>query len=232
MFCVHCGAAKDESAAACAACGHSTAVGPAPAVKLIHAAANDAGSTLLRLGANPAGALQSVFSSLGEQRALGAGIALGAFCAIASMLAVWIGAARLGIGFQPRLLFGALLMVLALFASLAAAGAAGRKLLKGGGTLGADVFLAGVALLPIAFLLLLASVVGGRNSEVIAIAAVLCLTYLLSILYVGVTRLTGISEQLAPPFIAVMLLLSLWLSKVVIVAVADGFNPFGSMFGS
>jgi hypothetical protein len=190
-------------------------------------AANDAGATLRHLGMNPAGALQSAFSSLGEERALGAGVALGVFFSIASMIAAWIGAMRINIGVQPRLLFGALLVGLVLFASLAAAGAAGRKLLRGGGTLGADVFLAGVALLPIAILFLVTGVVGGGNYEVIAIAMVLFGTYLLNILYTGVTRLTGISEQLASPVIAAMLLLSLWLSKVALVAIVGGTNPFG-----
>lgn len=232
MFCVRCGAAKDGTAAVCAACGHSTAAGaPSELVQRMYEAANDAGATLLRLGANPAGALQSAFSSLGEQRALGTGVALGVLFAIATMVAAWIAAMRISIGFQPRLLFGALLMGLVLFASLAAAGAAGRKLLRGGGSLGADVFLAGVAVLPIAILLLIASSVGGRNFEVIAIAAVLFCTYLLNILYVGVTRLTGISEPLASPLIAAMLLLSLWLSKVALFAAVGGFNPFGSTFG-
>lgn len=231
MFCVHCGAAKDGTMTACTACGHSTAAGTPPELKRVYEAANDAGATLLRLGANPAGALQPAFSSLGEQRALGAGVAFGVFSAIASMIAAWIGTTRIGIGFQPRVLFSALVVGLVLFASLAAIGAAGRKLLRGSGTLGADVFLAGVASLPIAILLLIVSIVSQKNFEVVAIAAVLALTYLMSILYAGVTRLTGISEPLAPPFIAALLLLSLWLSKVVLVAVGDGFNPFGSTFG-
>ncbi len=230
MFCEHCGASKD-GATACAACGYSSAAGPAPELlNRVYEAANDAGATLLRLGANPAGALQSAFASLGERRALGAGTALGVFSAFATMVAAWIGSMRIGIGFQPRVLLGALLMGVVLFASLTAVGAAGRKLLRGSGTLGADVFLAGVALLPIAILLLVTSMVGGRNFEVIAIVAVLSWTYLLCILYVGVTRLTGIAEPSSPPLIAAMLLLSLWLSKVVLVAVMGGFNPFGSVF--
>jgi hypothetical protein len=231
MFCAQCGAVKDGTVAACVSCGHSTSAGQTPElVKRMYDAAADAGATLLRLGTNPAGELQSAYASLGDPRALGAGAALGVFFAIASMIAAWIATLRMGIGFQPRLLFAALLMGLVLFASMAGAGAAGRKLLHGGGSLGADVFLAGVALLPIGILLLIASAVGGGNVEVIAIAAILFWTYLLSILYVGVTRLTGIPEHLAPPLIAAMLLVSLWLSKVVVVAVG-GFNPFGPSFG-
>lgn len=232
MFCQHCGAVKDSAMAACVACGHSASAGSPPElVSRITEAANDAGATLLRLGASPTGTLQSAFSSLGEQRALGAGVALGVVFAIASMIAAWIAVMRMSIGFQPRILFGTLLMGLVFFASLAATAAAGRKVLRGSGTLGADLFLCGVALQPIAILLLVASAVGGGNFELIAIASVLAWTYLLSIFYVGVTRLSGISETLAPPFIAAMLLVSLWLSKVVLVAVAGGFNPFGSTFG-
>ena len=231
MFCVHCGASKD-GVAVCAACGHSTAAGPPQElVTRLSEAANDAGATLRYLGANPAGALESAFSQLGERRALGAGAVLGVLFGITSMIAAWIGSMRLQIGFQPRVLFGALLMGLVLFATLAAAGTVGRKLLHGSGTLGSDVYLAGVALMPIAVLLVVASTVGAKNFEVIAIAAILFLTYLLCILHVGVTRLTGISESSAPPFIAAMLLLAIWLSKVVLVAVMGGFNPFRPTFG-
>lgn len=232
MFCVHCGSAKDGAMAACTACGHSTAVQPSfDPIKRVSEAASDAGATVLRLGTNPVGALRSAFSALGEQRALGAGVALGIVFAIASTVAAWIASLRIGLGFQPRVLFGALVMGLVLFVSLAIAGTAGRKLLRGTGSLGADVYLAGVATLPVAVLLLVSSAVGGGNFEIVAIAAVLAWTYLLCILYAGVTGLTGVSEQLAPPFIAAQLLLSLWLSKVVLVAVVGGFNPFTSRFG-
>jgi hypothetical protein len=218
--------------AVCAACGHSTAAPSTPDLgKRVAEAANDAGATLLRLAPNPTGSLQSAFSALGEQRALAVGAALGVLFALVLMIAAWIATMRLGVGFQARIVFGTFAVGLVVFASLAAVSAGGRKLLRGSGTLGADVFLAGVAVQPIAVLLLIASLLGGGNFEVLAIASVLGWTYVLSILYVGVTRLIGISEALAPAFIAVMLLLSAWLSKVVLVAVAGGFNPFRSPFG-
>ena len=232
MFCIHCGAANDGTMTACTACGHSNAtVRPPELVKRLSEAANDSGAALLLLGANPTGALHSTFAALGEKRALGVGAAFGIYFAIATMLAAWIASTRIGLGFQPRVLFAALLTGLVLFASLAAGGAAGRKLLRGTGTLGSDVYLAGAASLPIGILLLAGSVVGGQNAEVVAIAAFFLCTYAFSILYAGVTRLTGISERLAPPFIAALLLLSLWLSKVALVAVLGRFNPFGSIFG-
>jgi hypothetical protein len=235
MFCVQCGAANDGTMAVCAACGHTTAASAsvsAPELgKRVSEAASDAGATLVRLAPNPTGALQPAFAALGEQRALAAGAALGLFFAISCLLAAWIAMMRIGFGFQGRVLFGALVMGIVVFASLAAVSAVGRKVLRATGTLGADVFLAGVALQPVSILLLIGSLLGGANFEVIAIAGVLAWTYVLSILYVGVTRLIGISEALAPPFIAVMLLLSLWLSKVVLAAVGGGFTPFRSPFG-
>ena len=232
MFCVQCGTAKEGAVAVCATCGHSPAATSAPDVgKRISEAAQDAGVALLRLAPSPTGLLPSVFSSLGEQRALGAGVALGVIFSLASMIAAWIAILRMGIGFQPRMLLSALVVGVVFFASLALAGGAGRKLLRGTGTLGADVFFVGVALQPIALLVIIGSILGGGNFEVIAIAGLLAWAYFMSILYVGVTRLSGVSETFAPACIAVMLLLSLWLSKVVLVAVAGGSNPFRSPLG-
>ena len=94
-----------------------------------------------------------------------------------------------------------------------------RRVFQGrGGSMEADVFIAGTALLPMAVVALLGGIVGVANGEIIAVLFVFALCYTILFLFAGATRLSEISEPVAIPAVALMLLITIWIAKVAIVA--------------
>jgi hypothetical protein len=65
---------------------------------------------------------------------------------------------------------------------------------------------------------LLAALLGAANFEVIAILFLFALTYSILILYAGCSRIGCISEAGAAPAVPIILLLSAWITKIIVVA--------------
>jgi hypothetical protein len=181
---------------------------------------------------SPVGGLPESFALFDDRRAIQVGIVF----AIVYEVAVLIGAlviksrteALLG-GILPvgRLmgeltaaqLFKVLFLGLVPFASLVGACALARAIFHGKGRLAGDVYTAGAVLLPTAVFVLLASLLGAANFEVIAILFLFALTYSILILYSGCSRIGCISEAGAAPAVPIILLLSAWITKIIVVAV-------------
>ena len=98
------------------------------------------------------------------------------------------------------------------------ASALARAIFHGKGRLAGDVYTAGAVLLPTGLLVLLSSLLGVANVEVIAILFLFALTYSILILYAGCSRIGCISEAGAAPAVPIILLLSAWITKIIVTA--------------
>ena len=107
------------------------------------------------------------------------------------------------------------------FASLGGACALARLIFRGKGGLSNDSFIAGASVLPLGCAMVLSSILGAGNIEVIGALTVfaLCLTILM--LFAGCTRITMMSERMATLAVPLMLMLSAWFTKIIYAAMIN-----------
>jgi len=230
MFCQHCGNSLAAEMVACSSCGNAIPVAAAnPAANVaaqIKSVSSDALKALRIFAVNPVGELANAYQTLGPQRAMFAGIVFGIVYDLAVMIGVYVMAKR---SFGPfsgavdemsfkTVLKLALLGGVPLFA-FALASLLTRKVFRGQGALQSDVFIAGAALLPAAALSLIAAIVGAGNIEVVIVLTVFTLCYTILLLFTGATKLSGISEGAAVSAVALMIIATAWIAKVVFIAV-------------
>lgn len=230
MFCADCGIDLGEPSAACPKCGREPQrAGGATAAQLgsqVKASSRDAATALRSFGVDPVGGLAPAFGRLGPERGAAAGIALCIVFALASALGVTLGARR-WFGFWADVAGmsggGAVLkiffLMLVLPAAFTACGLAARKLL-GARSAGAasDVFTAGAALAPLGLATLVGGLLGMGNLEIAALLYLFALSYLVLLLYAGLTGLAGVSARAAAPVVPVTIVAAGWLSKVAFAA--------------
>lgn len=175
---------------------------------------NDAIQGLKIFLINPVGGLPVFFQGLGKERALGVGIAFGIVYVVCFVFACH--------KFFPdnsgSSLFNLIVASAANFLSIAGASFVTRKLFRGYGSFQGDIFIAGVALVPASLLLLISSILGIPNAEIVAIVTVVAITYIILMIYTGCHKISGIPENAAALAVSVMLLLSGWLFKILILS--------------
>jgi len=176
------------------------------------AASKDSLEAFKVLALDPIGGLATAFSSLGEARALGAGIVFGVTFAVSLFIAACISHFRPD-GFGDFLKF----IVCSIIPFLAMAGACfvGRKAFRGEGSIAVDVFVAGASLLPLAFAALASSILGFVNVEVMAMLVTFALVLNILMLFTGFVRIAHISERGATLTVPLVLLASIWFSKII-----------------
>ena len=116
------------------------------------------------------------------------------------------------------------------FVSLLAATASTRKVFGGLGSLHGDSFIAGAALLPFGFLVLVSSVLGLANFEIAALLVVFALCYGILMLYTGVTRISNVSDSRAAFAVPVMIIASFWITKIILGALLPSMLPSPTRF--
>ena len=116
-------------------------------------------------------------------------------------------------------------------------GCAVPRIISGKGSLSHDSFVGGTALLPLTLLILIGSLLGIGNIEIILILALFsfCLTVLM--IFFGLTRVSKISERVATIAVPVVILIALWASKIIYAEVIEKYAieiinsyPMGAMF--
>lgn len=230
MFCSQCGTEMQEDSLACPRCGRSTrvpAIAGGTAAQLrdqLAVSSRDAAGALRALSLDPVSGLPTAYQSLGP-RAFGAGAALAVFFSLAGAIGASLAARRafvpfLGIGGQLGIggFFKLLLSFLVLPTGLALACFAIRKVLGSAPGLSVDILTAGAALAPLGVTLLLGGILGMANLEVILLLLLFAFVYLVLILHSGLTKAGALRERASAPAVPVVLILALWLSKVVFVA--------------
>jgi hypothetical protein len=176
---------------------------------------NDAIQGLKIFLINPVGGLPVFFQGLGKERALGVGIAFGIVYVVCFVFA-WEKSFPQNSGNSS--LFNLILASAANFLSIAGASLLTRKLFRGYGSFQGDIFIAGVALVPISSLILISSLLGITNFEIIVMVMVVAITYTILMIYTGCNKISGIPESAAAFAVSVMLLLSGWLFKILILS--------------
>ena len=154
---------------------------------------------------------------MGQGRALGVGLIFGAGFALCIMFGAYNFLPHWkGLGVAPEFPFlKVFLYALVPFISLAGASAVSRLVFRGKGQLGHDCFIAGTSLVPIGLVVLLAGVLGAGNIEVIVAFGVCALCVTILLLFAGMSRVCAISERAATIAVPVMLLASVWFSKII-----------------
>jgi hypothetical protein len=108
-----------------------------------------------------------------------------------------------------------------IFAAAMTAACAGiRKVLSGKGPLAADVFTVGAALTPLGIALFLGSLLGVGNLELSMLLMLFAMTWLVLMLYAGMTRLGGLTDRAAAYAVPVVFVVSLYICKVIFAAMA------------
>lgn len=236
MFCRHCGRTLAENLKFCDGCGGDVNDGGADAAtglsqqlkSEVKARSLDAWRGIKLFAKSPVGGLPESFALFDDQRAIQVGIVFAIVYEVALLLGALIFKSKapglLG-GIVPigdltaAQVFKVLFLGLVPFASLIGACALARAIFHGKGRFAGDVYTAGAVLLPWGFLVLAASLLGVANWEVIMILLLFALTYSILILYAGCSRIGTISEAGAAPAVPIILLLSAWITKIIVTAV-------------
>lgn len=235
MFCKTCGRKLAENLRFCDGCGadvNGGGGGSATALSQqlrseVKARSLDAWQGVKLFAKSPVGGLPESFAMFDDHRAIQVGIVFAIVYEIALLLGSLIfkskAASLLG-GFLPigeltaTQMFKVLFLGLVPFASLIGACALARAIFHGTGRFAGDVYTAGAVLLPTGLLVLVASILGAANFEIIMILFLFALTYSILILYAGCSRIGSISEAGAAPAVPIILLLSAWLTKIIVTA--------------
>ncbi len=237
MFCQKCGSAIADTATACPSC--NTPIAPtkpaaasAAVADTVKATSKDALAALKTLAGNPVGGLPPVYYALGDAKALRTGIAFG----VVSLICFLLGGYLLLPPFVKEDLFEflgfggvmkSLLFGIVPFGCTAVGSLGVRKVLGGRGTLGSDCFIAGAALLPMSFCMLLSGILGFGNFEVIGILTVFAGCIGILMLFSGYTRISKLSERAGSFAVPIVVVLNAWLAKVISTSVLGGSGPSG-----
>lgn len=236
-FCQFCGSSLGEASETCPKCGKTV-----PAARTDAPAGNDFsrqasvslqdGRTLFKgLITDPVTALAGALGSLGEHRAKNTGIVLSLGFAVAAAAGFTAGTNEImaGLSFFTRGAFGGgsglgnflewVLRFLVLPAAIAGVSYGVRRVLGAPAPLATDILTAGAAVVPMGLSILVAGILGVTNIEVALILTLFSLSYLVLLLFIGLTRLGGISDAAGAPAVPVVLLLSGWVVSIALRAI-------------
>jgi hypothetical protein len=179
---------------------------------------------------SPVGGLSESFALFDDRRAIQVGIAFAVLFEVALFLGAYLLKSRAESALGPfasalstgdltaKQLFKLVVLGLVPFVSLIGAGSLARQIFRGQGRFAGDVYTAGATLLPLGLFVLIAPLLGAANVEVIAALSMFALTYSILMLYAGCARVGGIPESGAAPAVPIILLVSAWLTKIIVVA--------------
>ena len=236
MFCQSCGRALAENLRFCDGCGAdlngggaTTATPLSQQLKTeVKARSLDVWQGGKLFAKSPVGGLAESFALFDDLGAIQVGIVFAVVYEMAVLLGVLIfgskAASLLGAKFPigeltAEQMFKVLVLGLVPFVSLIGACALARVIFRGKGRFAGDVYTAGAVLLPSGLLVLVAPLLGAGNFEVIIILSLFSLTYSILILYAGCSRIGDISEAGAAPAVPIILLLSAWITKIIVTAI-------------
>lgn len=231
MYCQQCGTALTDQSQLCSGCGSKPSAPPTDATaelrKTVSASSRDAAEALRTLATDPVLGLPAAFTALGPARAQNAGIALCITFALATAIGITLGAARWFGGLLGSLgspgfagFLKTLLGVLVLPAAFTLAALGIRKVLRATPSVASDIFTAGAALLPLGIAVLASGVLGSLNIEIVILLLLFSMSYLVLLLFTGITKLGGLTERAGAPAVPILIAVGVWISKVVLAALS------------
>lgn len=232
MYCQNCAQPMAADASSCASCGF--ALPPAvparsagemgeKAAQQAREAVGSAWTAFRTLALNPVGGLRPAFEGLSPVQVLQAGIVFSLAFAVCFAVGArrllggslpWMGAGESWLSVAFKLSFAGLVMVL----SVMGAELVARKAFRGTGGFEGDLFVAAISLLPLGFLSLMAGLLGIGNAEVIVVLGVIAWCFTVLLLHGGCRQISNIREPGASLAVPLILLVSGWLTKVILVA--------------
>jgi hypothetical protein len=189
------------------------------AMAKVSEAVQHAKSVWLNLLSNPVGGLSPAYQQLGAKRAGEAGAVFMAAYAILVMLLVYM-TKTFGImrpddfGGFVKLFFTVLACQLAWPAAMIIV----RLINRRDGSIGGEVFVAGAISLVGAVALLLISILGFGNIEVLLIILLISICVIVLQVFVGLTRISGLDERIGTFMVPVVLVGACWLAKIIFMA--------------
>ncbi len=200
---------------------------PIAGIADIKTAGTDAWQALKLILTDPVGKLTEAYQTLGRKRAIGVGIVFGVVFALSmivflmslrsKMVAYYTGGLDVpSAGLTVKDFVKAFFSSIVPYVSLTGACFAAQKVFRGRGDISHDCFIAGVAVLPLAVLFLVSSVLSASSPAIVVSFVLLfpiCLTIIL--LFAGVSRLCGITEKLAIFAVPLMFIATVWFSYLI-----------------
>lgn len=231
MDCPACGANVPADAICCAACSTPTVAPNVTAEKpvanadplrlLAQRVWRDAWSSLRMIANDPVGGLSVAHARLEtpDRRR-----AVGIVFAVATVAFIFVGVqfgvpktlthlAAGGLGFVG--LIKVIVIAMVPFGTVGAALAGARMLVRQPRSFESDVLVAGAVTLPVGVAALLSGVVGMANVELVFMFAVVAVALMVLLLYGGSSRVGKFSERCAAWFVPISILLAMWVTKVV-----------------
>jgi len=218
MYCAKCGAESESTAPRCGRCGR---VSFGRLLRRVGVRALDALKDALEAGAlvarGPVAGVRVAYGALGSERSLRVGVVyLLVYVASFATGMSLIAPALVGGGVKGALKFGVAAAVSFLVAE--AAVAAIRKVLRAQGAVSLDVFIAGVALVPIGLGLLVAGVLGAQSVEVIGAIAIVAVSQAGVTVYGAHTGAVEVPEWAAVAAAPALLTSAAFAARTIIVA--------------
>lgn len=228
MFCQKCGTSMPETALACPGCNAPIAragAGTAAMADTVKAAYGNGLAALKGFAADPVGRLPATYAALGDDQARRIGLTYG----VVSVLCFLLGG-YLMFPFKDGLFdflgFGGVMKCILFgvipFACVAAGSIATRKIFGGQGGTGGDLFIAGAALLPMSFAMVVNGLLGFENSGAIGAVSILAGCTAVLMLFSGYSRISKLTERATTLAIPIVVLLTIWLGKVIASSVLEG----------
>lgn len=166
---------------------------------------SNAFSAFLSFAINPTGGLLPAFASLDNYQASAVGIlfaAIANFCFVSGISLGW------GDLLNDFSIYKLIVVGFVPFLSISMISTIARAICRRNGSLAGDIFLAGAALLPLSFLVLISSISKFLPSNTLPILAVFVSCYTILLLYSGCTQISNLSEKVAALIVPVMLLVT------------------------
>lgn len=218
MFCQKCGTPVAEGAATCLNCGAPIAPAKSPpgaVADTVKVASQDALRAFRMFATDPVAGLSVAFERLGPNRALSVGVSFGVLFSLCILIGGYVALPGWS---RPRGVGGflkSLVCAFVPFVTLAGASFAARKAFRGQGDFGHDCFVSGASLLPFGLVVLLAGLLGFGNLEAVLVLSLFAVCITILMLFAGCTRIFKMSERAATIAIPLMLIASVWLSKII-----------------
>ena len=200
--------------------GIQSAHSQSPTMAKVSEAVEHARSVWLNLLSNPVGGISPAYQQLGPAKAGGAG---GVFIAAYTIIALLLVYMTKTFGMiRPDDMGGFMKLMFTLLAcclTWAAAMIGARLINRREGEIGGEVFVAGTISLVLAVDLLLVSILGFGNLEVLMIILLVSTCIIVLQVFVGLTRVSGLDERIGTFMVPVVIVGSCWLSKIIVMAV-------------
>lgn len=186
----------------------------------VNAVFSNAWGAFLSFAINPTGGLLPAFTSLDNYQASAVGILFAAIANFCFVTGISVGWKDLLENFSIYYSVNKLIFVgFVPFFSISMISALARVICRRNGNLAGDIFLAGAAILPLSFLVLLSSISKLLPSNTLPVLAVFVSCYTILLLYSGCTQISNLSEKVAALIVPVMLLLSSWFFYFALISI-------------